>query len=64
MRHATKRISVNSPYAKTIEANCTCAGPHPNITGMKKLYWGTDAYCVRIGSYVYKVTKKLYESCK
>ena len=36
------------------------AGPHPSITGMKKLYWGIDAYVVKSGSYIYKVSGDLY----
>lgn len=37
------------------------AGPRPNITGMKRLYWGKDALCVKSGSYVYHVPKDVYE---
>ena len=36
------------------------AGPHPNITGMKMLYWGMDAMCIRSGAYVYNVDQKTY----
>jgi len=36
------------------------AGPNPSITGMKKLYWGIDAYVVKSGSYIYKVSGDLY----
>jgi len=36
------------------------AGPRPNVTGMKKLYWGMDAYCIRVGSYVYHVDYDTY----
>lgn len=35
--------------------SCPSAGPHPNITGMKKQFWGMDACCIKIGAYVYKV---------
>ncbi len=37
------------------------SGPRPNITGMKKLYWGKDAFCLKVGVYVYKVTKEVYD---
>jgi hypothetical protein len=37
------------------------AGPYPNITGMKNLYWGIDAYCIRCGVYVYKVSRSVWE---
>jgi len=37
------------------------AGPYPNITGMKKQFWGLDAYCVRCGAYVYKVDQETWE---
>lgn len=36
------------------------AGPNPNITGIKKLYWGKDAFCVKQGEYVYKVPAEIY----
>ena len=39
---------------------CPSAGPNPSITGMKKLYWGIDAYVVKSGSYIYKVPGDLY----
>lgn len=31
------------------------AGPHPNVTGMKKLFWGMDSFVIRVGKYAYKV---------
>lgn len=36
------------------------AGPRPNITGMKRMYWGKDALCLKVGTYVYKVTAEVY----
>lgn len=30
-------------------------GKYGNITGMRKLYWGEDAYIIRSGAYAYKV---------
>lgn len=38
-----------------------CAGPYPSITGMKKLYWGEDAYVIRCGTYIYKVPQNVWE---
>lgn len=37
------------------------AGPRPNITGMKKQFWGMDACCIKVGSYVYKVPYQVWE---
>ncbi len=37
-------------------SDCPRAGPHPNITGMRNLYWGKDALIVKQGSYAYKIT--------
>lgn len=31
------------------------AGPYPNITGMRKLYWGKDCLVIKSGAYAYKV---------
>lgn len=36
------------------------AGPHPNIAGMRNLYWGKDALLIKCGSYVYKVDYKTF----
>lgn len=36
------------------------AGPNCNVTGMRKLYWGTDAMLVKHGQYVYKVNGYIY----
>ena len=35
------------------------AGPNPNITGMRHIY-GTYAYLVKSGSYLYNVPKDVY----
>lgn len=37
------------------------AGPNPSISGMKNLYWGEDALCIKCGQYVYKVTQEIYD---
>ena len=37
------------------------AGPNPNITGMKKHYWGQNALIVKCGVYIYKVDAQTYE---
>lgn len=36
------------------------AGPNPNVTGMRKKYWGWDAALLRHGRYVYKVPPGVY----
>ena len=61
MRHTTITIRKDHPKAKTLE-QYPSAGPRPNITGMKKHYWGEDAYCVKCGVYVYKVPASFYNS--
>lgn len=33
--------------------NCPNAGPNPNVSGMRKLYWGYDRDVVRKGKYCY-----------
>jgi hypothetical protein len=42
-------------------ADFPSAGPYPNITGMKNLYWGKGAYCIRCGVYVYHVDRTTWE---
>lgn len=41
-------------------SGCPSAGPNPSISGMKKMVWGVDAYVVKSGSYIYKVSGDLY----
>jgi len=53
-RYRTRYLSTRHPLAAQLD-DCPSAGPHPNIAGMKNLYWGLDALCVRSGAYVYKV---------
>ena len=62
MRHATKTATNKDPHWKLEElTRFAAAGPYPNITGMKKLYWGEDALCVKHGAYVFKVDKETYD---
>lgn len=35
--------------------NFPSAGPRPNITGMRRCYWGRNAYIIMCGQYAYKV---------
>jgi len=32
-----------------------------SVTGMRKLYYGNDAYLVRCGAYIYKVPGEIYD---
>lgn len=48
-------------YSHWIPENSPSAGPNCSVRGMKKLFWGEDAYCVRCGQYVYKVPKYVWE---
>ncbi len=57
-RHATKRVPVE---LSDRFRDYPSAGPHPSITGMKNLYWGKDAYCIRCGVYVYNVPREVWE---
>lgn len=36
------------------------AGPHPNITGMRRLYWGKDAFIIKCGVYAYNVPQEIF----
>lgn len=59
--HAVKRVKESElGRAGVCLGGFPSAGPNPNVTGMKKLYWGMDAYCLRVGSYVYHVDYATY----
>lgn len=48
-------IKASKKWEKYLEEHCLgSAGPRPNITGMRKLYWG-DCPIVRCGQYIYRV---------
>lgn len=40
------------------EHSLASAGPYPNITGMRNLYWGKEALIVKVGAYIYLMTHK------
>jgi hypothetical protein len=40
------------------------AGPNPSITGMKRLFYGMDAYCVMCNHYLFNVTSLTYDTIK
>lgn len=62
IKHATKTVTAQAVKAAGVNLDAfPSAGPHPNITGMKRLYWGLDAYCLRVGVYVYKVLFTIYD---
>jgi len=44
----------------TYLGNYPNAGPNPNVTGMRNLYWGWDAPLLKHGRYVYKVPLSIY----
>lgn len=61
MNKPVKTVKKEEITRKSIDLNVyPSAGPYPNVTGMKRLYWGKDAYCIRVGIYVYKVTEEIY----
>jgi hypothetical protein len=60
-KHKTKTITQEQAGRHGMCLNrFPSAGPYPNITGMKKLYWGMDAYCLKLGAYVYHVDYETY----
>ena len=48
----TKRVPIKY---KILLDGIPNAGPNPNITGMKKHYYGVDSYCVMCGNYLYNL---------
>lgn len=54
--------TIGKEKLKWIESHCIAsAGPYPNITGMRNLYWGKEALIVKVGAwlrYIYLMTHK------
>lgn len=58
-----RTIYVKTKVAKRLHLDAyPSAGPYPNITGMRNLYWGKDAYIIRSGAYIYKVPAEVFYS--
>jgi hypothetical protein len=36
------------------------AGPNASVIGMKNKFWGKNAYVIKVGVYIYKVTEEFY----
>jgi len=60
-RYPTKYVSVARAERLGLDGNFAVAGPYPNITGMKNLYWGKDALVIKAGTYIYKVDQETYD---
>ena len=46
-------------WVRWLEDNCKAStGPHPNICGMRNLYWGRQSLIVKAGAYIYLITCK------
>ena len=54
---ATKRLSTK--HKELVMGQYPNAGPNPCITGMKKLYYGKEAYTVMCGKYLYYLGQQL-----
>lgn len=66
MRAKYPTITISKEKGKRLgldEGPFACAGPYPNIMGMKQKYWGMDAMCIKCGVYVYKVDEITYLNC-
>ena len=50
----------STPHNESILQEYPNAGPYPNITGMRKLYWGADALVIRCGAYAYNVPYEVF----
>jgi len=66
MKNPTKYVTVDEledarrRYRVDLE-DYPSAGPNPNITGMRNLYWGKNAPLLKHGAYVYKVPQRIYD---
>ena len=53
-----KKITPNAAkWVQWLEEKCLAsAGPHPNVCGMRNLYWGRASLIVKAGAYVYLIS--------
>ena len=59
-RYLYLSVKIKVPELKS----CPNIGPRGNVTGMRKLYWGKEAYIVRQGNFIYKVSQDLFLKCQ
>lgn len=58
-----RTIKVGKEWEKWLESHCIgSAGPRPNITGMRNLYYGKDALLYKCGQYIYYMGKDTGQS--
>lgn len=57
-KYVTKQQLQNKGIDLSVFPN---AGPNPNITGMRRKYWGKDAYVIKSGRYAYKVPQEIFD---
>lgn len=56
-----KAIYVNTEFYNKHELwNYPNAGANASIKGMKRKFWGIDAYILKHGAYIYKVPYSIY----
>ena len=56
-----KVVRVPKTWEKYLDSlGCPSAGPNGNAEGMKRLWWGLDAYVVKCGAYLYNVGETEY----
>lgn len=52
------RLRNHPRLAERLERDCIgSAGPYPSICGMRKKYWGMDAFVIKAGAYAYYMGK-------
>lgn len=60
-----RAIYVSTKYRERLGlSRFSNAGPFANISGMRKCYWGKNAYIVSCGNYIYNVDLLTYEEAE
>ena len=57
-RQGKTTMYIKKTIADLSGLNVPNAGPRPNITGMRNLYWGKNAIVALQGDYAYKVSSR------
>ena len=54
-------IYISTKYHDSLNlSNFPSTGRYGNISGMRKLYWGKEAFVIRCGAYAYKVDESTF----
>jgi len=61
MKRSIRTITAGKEWFRYLSENCTgSSGYGGNLYGMRKLYWGVDAFVVKCSGYLFRVPETVF----